>query len=156
MVPYTPNLLTHLKPKLQYTVPCYSQHESYFHVQMLPNKPTVQAGIGVFSHDGIPPLPLSGGRRERKRDRRKEEGLMKRRHFIYFYNKMAWFLYTGQFTPFTLGYRQYIRQYSTRGKFRPVWNLKTRERLQTHSQGTMFYTHGVISIKRTRERSPAW
>ena len=89
MVPYTPNLLTHLKPKLQYTVPCYSQHESYFHVQMLPNKPTVQAGIGVFSHDGIPPLPLSGGRRERKRDRRKEEGLMKRRHFIYFYNKMA-------------------------------------------------------------------
>ena len=45
MVPYTPNLLTHLKPKLQYTVPCYSQHESYFHVQMLPNKPTVQ---GVF------------------------------------------------------------------------------------------------------------
>ena len=104
MVPYTPNLLTHLKPKLQYTVPCYSQHESYFHVQMLPNKPTVQAGIGVFSHDGIPPLPLSGGRRERKRDRRKEEGLMKRRHFIYFYNKMALFLYTGQFTP----YKQYV------------------------------------------------
>ena len=45
--------------------------------------------------------PEVGGR---KRDRRKEGGLMKRRHFIYFYNKMAWFLYTGQFTP----YKQYV------------------------------------------------
>ena len=34
--------------------------------------------------------PEVGGR---KRDRRKEGGLMKRRHFIYFYDKMAWFLY---------------------------------------------------------------
>ena len=125
MVPYTPNLLTHLKPKLQYTVPCYSQHESYFHVQMLPNKPTVQAGIGVFSHDGTPPPP-SGGRRERKRDRRKEEGLMKRRHLIYFYNKWPDFctrdssLLISNIYTFTLGYKQYIRQYSTRGKFRPV------------------------------------
>ena len=35
------------------TVPCCSQHESYFHVQMLPNKSTVQTPVhlGVFSHD---------------------------------------------------------------------------------------------------------
>ena len=67
--------------KLQYTVPCYSQHESYFHVQMLSNKPTVQTGFGVFSHDGTPPPPSPevGGR---KRDRRKEEGTHEKTTFF--------------------------------------------------------------------------
>ena len=73
MVPYTPNLLTHLKPKLQYTVPCYSQHESYFHVQMLSNKPTVQTGIGVFSHDGTPPPPLRRSEGERETEGKRKD-----------------------------------------------------------------------------------
>ena len=73
---------------------------------MLTHKYPVQASVhlGVFSHDGTrmvySPLP-SGGRRDKKRDGRKEEGPMKIRHFFCSCNKMAWFC-----THYT--YKQYV------------------------------------------------
>ena len=70
--------------------------------------------------------PEVGGR---KRDRRKEGGLMKRRHFIYFYDKMAWFLYRS-FKLLILGFYFYF--YSL--KF-----YSWRTGIDGHSESRRFY-----------------
>ena len=117
--------------------------------------------------------------RERKRDRKKEEGPMKRRHIFVFcfysYNKMAWFLYTGpnQTLPYRLLYIVQPgvfthdcsmlltvppppRQIYTR---RPCWGGERKERVKVYYK-TLFINYSfhldyILDLE-NENRPPFW
>ena len=80
--------------------------------------------------------PEVGGR---KRDRRKEGGLMKRRHFIYFYNKMAWFLYTELACTVLALVGNSLVQYYFTPEFYSIWFYSWRTDIDGHSESRRFY-----------------